>query len=205
MTLKNFHRIFQNVIADTLKKFRVRFWFYNSFSFKLFSSIISNQFFRKSTFDSINDIDFFDLKVRSSSLLKSLKKSFDNTSRLSNSYHSLTRREFNRFIIHRFAIMKKNIKMIFLFEVTRLKDSFEYQTWQIEMRNQLIFMNFWHYVEIDELLNSIILIVEISIEKNLSVLVISSISEKIKKFKIDNLKTITIIRNRLCHGFVSIS
>jgi hypothetical protein len=87
--------------------------------------------------------------------------------------------------------------MISLFEITRLEDSFEYQTWQIEMRNQLIFMNFWHYVEIDELSNLTILIVEISIEENLNVLVVSSTSKKIKKFRIDNLKTITIIRNQL--------
>jgi hypothetical protein len=65
------------------------------------------------------------------------------------------------------------------------------------MRNQLIFMNFWHYVEIDEFSNSTILIIEISIEKNHNVFVVSSTSEKVKKFKIDNLKTISIIRNRL--------
>ncbi len=88
-------------------------------------------------------------------------------------------------------------KMIFLFQIKRLKDFFKYQTWQIEMRNQSIFMNFWHYVEIDELLNSTILIVEISIEEIFNVLVVSSTSKKIRKFKIDNLKTITIIRNRL--------
>ncbi len=87
--------------------------------------------------------------------------------------------------------------MIFLFEITRLKDSFQYQTWQIEMRNQLILMNFWHYVKVDEFSSSIILIVEISIEENFSVFVVSSTSEKIRKFRIDNLKTITIIRNRL--------
>jgi hypothetical protein len=87
--------------------------------------------------------------------------------------------------------------MIFLFEITQLKDSFEYQTWQIEMQNQLIFVNLWHYVEIDELSNSIILIVEISIEKIFNVLVVSSTSKKIKKFKKNNFKTITIIRNRL--------
>jgi hypothetical protein len=93
--------------------------------------------------------------------------------------------------------MKENIKMISLFEITRLKDFFEYQTWQIEMRDQLIFMNLWHYVEIDEFSSSTILIVEISIKENLNVFVVSSTSEKIKKFRIDNLKTITIIRNRL--------
>jgi hypothetical protein len=86
--------------------------------------------------------------------------------------------------------------MIFLFKITRLKDFFKYQTWQIEMRNQLIFMNFWHYVEIDEFSSSTILIVEISIEENLSAFVVST-SKKVRKFKIDNLKTVAIIRNRL--------
>jgi hypothetical protein len=76
LTLKNFHHIFQNVIAARQKNFELDFD-YNSSSFKLFSSVISDQFFRKSTFDSINDIDFFDLKVDSSSSLKSLNKSFD--------------------------------------------------------------------------------------------------------------------------------
>jgi hypothetical protein len=93
--------------------------------------------------------------------------------------------------------MKENIKMIFLFEITRLKDFFEYQTWQIEMRDQLIFMNLWHYVEVDEFSNSTILIVEISIEEIFNVLVVSSTLKKVKKFRIDNLKTIAIIRNRL--------
>jgi hypothetical protein len=116
---------------------------------------------------------------------------------LSNLYHSSIRSELNHFVINRFAVMKENFKMISLFEITRLKDFFEYQTWQIEMRNQLIFMNFWHYVEIDELLNSTILIIEISIEEIFNVFVVSSTLKKIKKFKIDNFKTITIIRNRL--------
>jgi L-lactate permease len=64
------------------------------------------------------------------------------------------------------------------------------------MKNQLIFMNFWHYVEIDEFLSSTTLIVEISNEVFNNVFVVS-ISKKVKKFKIDNLKTIMIIRNRL--------
>ncbi len=65
------------------------------------------------------------------------------------------------------------------------------------MRDQLILMNLWHYVEVDKLSSSTTLIVEISIEENLNVLVVSSTSEKVRKFKIDNLKTVTIIRNRL--------
>jgi hypothetical protein len=76
LTLKNFHHIFRNVIVARQKDFELDFN-YNLSSFKLFSSIISDQFFRKSILDSINDIDFFDLKDRSSSSLKSFKKSFD--------------------------------------------------------------------------------------------------------------------------------
>ncbi len=34
----------------------------------------------------------------------------------------------NRFRRHRFIMFEEDIKMIFLFEITRLKDSFEYQT-----------------------------------------------------------------------------
>jgi hypothetical protein len=58
-------------------------------------------------------------------------------------------------------------------------------------------MNLWHYVEIDELSSSIILIVEISIEENFSVFVASSTSKKVRKIKIYNLKTVAIIQNRL--------
>jgi hypothetical protein len=64
LTLKDFHHIFQNVIAARQKNLGLDSD-YNSFSFKLFSSIISNQFFRESTFDSFSDIDLFDLKIRS--------------------------------------------------------------------------------------------------------------------------------------------
>jgi hypothetical protein len=76
LTLKDFHHIFQDVIAARQKDFEIDFD-YNSSSFKLCSSIISNQFSRKSTFDSINDIDLFDLEIRSSSSLRSLNKSLD--------------------------------------------------------------------------------------------------------------------------------
>jgi hypothetical protein len=78
--------------------------------------------------------------------------------------------------------MKENIKMISLFEITRLKDSFEYQTWQKEMKNQLILINLWHYVEIE------------NVE---SVDSISIIFEKFRKIKINNLKAVTLMKNRL--------
>ncbi len=64
LTLKNFHHIFQDVIAARQKDLEFDSD-YNSLSFKLSSSIISNQFSRKLIFDSFNDIDLFDLKVRS--------------------------------------------------------------------------------------------------------------------------------------------
>ncbi len=76
LTLKNFHHIFQNVIAARQKDLELDSD-YNLFSFKLFSSIISNQFFRKSILDSLNDINLFDLKIRSSSSLKTFNKSLD--------------------------------------------------------------------------------------------------------------------------------
>jgi hypothetical protein len=102
LTLKNFHRIFQNVIVARQKNFEFDFD-YNSFSFKLFSSIISDQFSRKSILDSINDIDLFDLKVRSSFSFKSLNKSLDkhvsleqftsfvNSSRIQSSHNQSSR------------------------------------------------------------------------------------------------------------------
>jgi hypothetical protein len=64
LTLKHFHHIFQNVIAARQKDLELDSD-YKFFSFKLFSSVISNQFFRKSILDSSNDIDLFDLEVRS--------------------------------------------------------------------------------------------------------------------------------------------
>jgi hypothetical protein len=110
LTLKDFHHTFQDVIAARQKNLELDFY-YNSLSFKLSSTIISNQFFRKSILDSFNDIDLFDLKF-----VHSLRST--NTSRLSSSYQnkSSIRRKFSRFVI-----MKENIKMIFLFEITRLK------------------------------------------------------------------------------------
>ncbi len=101
----------------------------------------------------------------------------------------------NRFHHHRFIMFEENIKMISLLKITRLKDFFKYQTWQKEMKNQLIFMNSWHYVEIlnveqfesiDSILNIIV-----------SISIISIILEKLRKIKTNNLKIVTIMKNRL--------
>ncbi len=76
MILKDFHHIFQNVIAARQKDFELDSD-YNFFSFKLFSSVISRHFFEKSILDSFNDIDLFDLEICSSSSFKLFNKSFD--------------------------------------------------------------------------------------------------------------------------------
>ncbi len=127
LTLKNFHHIFQNVIAARQKDLELDFD-YNLFSFKLFSSIISNQFFRKSIFDLINDIDFFDLEVRSSFSLKSLNKSLDKHVSFKQLISFINAFRIQSSRNQSFRSYEKNIKMIFLFEITRLKFFFEYQT-----------------------------------------------------------------------------
>jgi hypothetical protein len=61
-----------------------------------------------------------------------------------------------------------------------------------KMKDQLIFMNFWHYVEIEnveqfELIDSILI----------AVVSISIILEKLRKIKINSFKIVTIMKNRL--------
>jgi hypothetical protein len=109
LILWNFHHVFQDVIAARQKDFELDSD-YNLFSFKLFSSIISNQFFRKSNLDSFNDIDLFDLEVCSSSSLKLFNKSFDkhvslkqfisfvNSSRIESSRNHERKHQNNLFI-----------------------------------------------------------------------------------------------------------
>jgi hypothetical protein len=76
LILRDFHHIFQDVIAARQKDLELDSD-YSSSSFKLFSSVISDQFSRKSILDSFSDTDLFDLEVRSSSSLKSLNRSLD--------------------------------------------------------------------------------------------------------------------------------
>ncbi len=56
------------------------------------------------------------------------------------------------------------------------------------MKNQLFFVNFWHYVKIEnvELIDFVV-----------SILIISIIFEKFRKIKINNFKIVTIMKNRL--------
>jgi hypothetical protein len=75
LTLKDFHHIFQDVIAARQKDLELDSDY--SSSFILFSSVISGQSSRKSTLDSLSDIDLFDLEVRSSSSLRSSNRSLD--------------------------------------------------------------------------------------------------------------------------------
>jgi hypothetical protein len=114
LILQNFHHIFENVIAARQKNLE-RDLDYNSSSFELFSSIISNQFSRKSTLDLLNDIDLFDLKIRSFSsfnkfvsLKQFLSKSFVNSSKTqssrNHSFRNYERKHQNNFSIQNNAI-----------------------------------------------------------------------------------------------------
>ncbi len=104
LTLKNFHHIFQNVITARQKDFELNSD-YNFLSFKLSSLIISNQFFRKSIFDSFNDIDLFVLKIRSFfsfnkhvSFKQFISKQIYNSSRIQSLRNYETKYQNNFFI-----------------------------------------------------------------------------------------------------------
>ncbi len=95
LILRDFHYIHQDFIAARQEDFELDSDY--SLSFKLFSSVISNQFSRKFTLDSSSDTDLFGLKVRESSSV-SLKQSFSSSS----SYH-VRRRYQNDFSIQNSA------------------------------------------------------------------------------------------------------
>jgi hypothetical protein len=65
LILRDFHYTHQDFIAARQKNLELDSDY--NFSFKLFSSVISSQFFREFTFDSSSDTDLFDLKTRESS------------------------------------------------------------------------------------------------------------------------------------------
>ncbi len=75
LILRDFHYTHQDFIVARQKDLELDSDY--NFSFKLFSSIISNQFFRKLTFDFSSDTDLFDLETRESSSI-SLKQSFSS-------------------------------------------------------------------------------------------------------------------------------
>jgi hypothetical protein len=102
LTLKDFHHIFQDVITARQKDLKLDSD-YNSLSFKLSSSIISNQFTRKSIFDSFNDINLFDLEIRFFS--RFISKSIVNSSRTQSS-RSYERKHQNDFFIRNNAIKR---------------------------------------------------------------------------------------------------
>jgi hypothetical protein len=169
--LRNFQYTHQDFIAARQKDFELDFN-YNLF-FKLFLSIISNQFFRKFILDFLNDTNLFDLKIRESSSIL-FKQSFS-----SSSFHHVRKKYQNDFFIRNNAIKR-------FFRISNMTKRNE---------NQLIFVNLWHYVKIKnveqfESINSISnAIVSISI--------VSIIFEKCRKIKINNFKIVTIMRNRL--------
>ncbi len=102
--LQNFHYTYQDFISARQKNFELDFN-YNLFFFKLFSSIISNQFFREFTLDFSSDTNLFDLKARElSSIL--LEQSFQSSliSLFSLSSHHVRRRHQNDLFIRDNAI-----------------------------------------------------------------------------------------------------
>jgi hypothetical protein len=138
--------------------------------------------------DSFNDIDLFDLEIRSFSSLKSLNKSLNKHVSLK---QLISKSIVDSLRIQSFYNYERKHQNDFFIRDNAIENSFEYQTWQVEMKNQLIFINLWYYVENDKLTSSTILIDEIS-----SAFVVST-SKKVIKFRIDNFKTIAIIRNKL--------
>jgi hypothetical protein len=159
LTLKDFHHIFQNVIAARQKDLELDSD-YNSFSFKLSSSVISDQFFRKSILDSFNDIDLFDLEVRSFSSLNkhvSLKqlilKQIVSSSRFQ-SLRSYERKYQNDFFIRNNTIERffrvlnmteRNEKLINFYESLTLRRDRERRISRFSFRHsRLSFSRFSH-------------------------------------------------------------
>jgi hypothetical protein len=160
LTLKDFYHIFQNVIVVRQRNFELDFD-YNSFSFKLSSSIISSQFFRKSTFDLFNDIDLFDLKIRSFfslnkhvSLKQFISKQIVNSSR-TQSFCNYERKYQNDFFIRDNAIKrffrvsnitKKNERSVHFYEFLTLRRNLKRRAiwinWFNFNRNRLNFNHF---------------------------------------------------------------
>jgi hypothetical protein len=97
-TLRDFYYTHQDFIAARQKDLELHFDY--NFFFKLFSSIISNQFSRKFTFDFSNDTNLFDLEAREFSSI-SFKQSFSSSS---SSFHHVRKRYQNDFFIRDNAI-----------------------------------------------------------------------------------------------------
>ncbi len=87
LILRDFHYTHQDFIAARQKDLELDFDY--NLSFKLFSSVISNQFFRKFILDSSSDTNLFDLEAREWSSI-SLKQSSS-----SSSFHHVRRRYQN--------------------------------------------------------------------------------------------------------------
>ncbi len=91
LILQDFRYTHQDFIAARQKNLELDFDY--NFFFKLFSSIISNQFFRKSILEFSSDTDLLNLEARELSSI-SFKQSF-----LSSSFHHVQRKYQNDFFI----------------------------------------------------------------------------------------------------------
>ncbi len=113
--LRDFHYIHQDFIAARQKN--LEFDSNYNFSFKLFSSIISNQFSQKFILDFSNDTNLFDLKARESSLI-SLKQSFSSLS-----FHHVRRKHHNDLFIRNNAI-KRFFRILNIIEKNEKSNNF---------------------------------------------------------------------------------
>jgi hypothetical protein len=119
-----------------------------------------------------------------------------NTFRLSNSYHSSTSR-IQSFRNQSFRNYERKHQNDFFIRNNEIEKFFRVSNMTNRDAKSINFHESLTLRRSRRVSSSTILIVEISIEKNLNVFVISSTLKKIRKFRIDNLKTITIIRNQL--------
>jgi hypothetical protein len=105
--LRDFHYTHQDFVAARQKNLELDFDY--NLSFKLFSSVILNQFFRKFIFEFSSDTDIFDLKVRKFTSI-SFKQSrqyqtqISSISLFSSLSHHVRRRHQNDFFIRNNAI-----------------------------------------------------------------------------------------------------
>jgi hypothetical protein len=150
LILRNFRYTHQDFIAARQKDLELDSDY--NFFFKLFSSIISNQFFRKFIFEYSNNTDFFDSKARELSSI-SLKQSFSSLSR-----HHVWKRYQNDFFIQDNAIERffrisnmteRNEKSINFYESLTLRRNRECRTARVNRSNlnRFDFNRFNHFRE----------------------------------------------------------
>jgi hypothetical protein len=151
LVLRDFYYTYQDFIAARQKDLELHSDY--NFFFKLFSSVISNQFFRKFIFDSSSDTDLFDLEAREFSSI-SLKQSSSSSSLSS---HHVRRKHQNDLFVRDNAIERffrisnmteRNEKSVNFYESLTLRRNRECRiNWLSLRHNHLNFNRFNHFRE----------------------------------------------------------